>query len=329
MFIRILLLIAMVAGFEGSGLATALAQTKPGPNQSVAPKPNAERPEGLRSSSDSYLARGGADAAKESERAERDLIAQEAMASWAFWLLVTSIVSVALTLAGLVMIWRTLFHTRKAAEASAEMVSQAQRATGAAAHQAKIAEAALVANERPWISADTTILGFRFVQDGDGFVQASIDIEFVMKNFGKSPAIQTIAYVKTRATTFSGFADLRSEFDYAFKGRSESPAKLGHIVVPQGEVRQRMSLIISPGEIGKALKNHPFPCGRSIIAPDLLACVVYVSPTTGKTYETGFVQHIRRHHSATSDGNCFHVELGEVPTDQLTLQHAIVGGYVT
>lgn len=82
------------------------------------------------------------DAASEKERAERDLKAQEAMARWAERLLWATVASLILTVAGIVLIWRTLVHTRRAADASDEMVRQGQETTRAAVYAAETAAAA-------------------------------------------------------------------------------------------------------------------------------------------------------------------------------------------
>lgn len=61
-------------------------------------------------------------AAEEKERADRDLKAQEKMAKWARKLYYATVLSLVLTVFGLILIARTLHHTKRAANSSAEIV---------------------------------------------------------------------------------------------------------------------------------------------------------------------------------------------------------------
>jgi hypothetical protein len=54
------------------------------------------------------------------------------MAKWAFWMFVAALASVLLTSAGVFLIWRTLHHTRRAADAAGKAVTEAENATAAA-----------------------------------------------------------------------------------------------------------------------------------------------------------------------------------------------------
>ena len=85
------------------------------------------------------------------QQARRDLQAQESMAWWAqlmFWAAASGTI---LSGIGVFLIWRTLRHTRTAARHSAEMVTQAAKATEAALRSAAVAEQALVGVERPFV----------------------------------------------------------------------------------------------------------------------------------------------------------------------------------
>ncbi|MCO5082280.1 MAG: hypothetical protein M9955_11555 [Rhizobiaceae bacterium] len=68
----------------------------------------------------------------ERERDDADLRAQQSMAVWAFWMFVASALSVVLTGVGVVLIWRTLLHTRDAAIHAGAAVLEAKNATKAA-----------------------------------------------------------------------------------------------------------------------------------------------------------------------------------------------------
>ena len=62
----------------------------------------------------------------------RDLKAQEGMALWAKAMFWATVAAVILTFAGIVLIWRTLIHTRHAAEAARDMVTEGVKTTSAA-----------------------------------------------------------------------------------------------------------------------------------------------------------------------------------------------------
>lgn len=92
------------------------------------------------------------------EREIRDLKAQEGMAKWAFWMFVATAVTVLLTFFALVAILRTLYHTRRAADAAVDMVAEAKQTTkaafdsaSAANKQADFAEESFRKMERPYV----------------------------------------------------------------------------------------------------------------------------------------------------------------------------------
>jgi hypothetical protein len=58
----------------------------------------------------------------------RDLKAQEDMANWAFWMLIASTVGSLLTIVGLVFVWKTLHHTRRAADSAGDSVTDSRKA---------------------------------------------------------------------------------------------------------------------------------------------------------------------------------------------------------
>jgi hypothetical protein len=63
---------------------------------------------------------------EEQLRAERDSKAQEAMAKWAFWMLIASVIGYLLTILGLGFVWRTLHHTRRSADYAGQGIEQNQ-----------------------------------------------------------------------------------------------------------------------------------------------------------------------------------------------------------
>lgn len=87
------------------------------------------------------------EATREDERSERDLIAQSDMALWAFWMLVVSSITAAITGIGVVYIRSTLIktgETNQAAVAAAEAANETNRIMRAEA--------------RPWVSIEQKVL---------------------------------------------------------------------------------------------------------------------------------------------------------------------------
>ncbi len=134
------------------------------------------------------------DSADESGRAERDLKAQESMARWAFWMFVTTAVTVVLTAITVVLtaiaLWailRTLHHTKRAADEAEQMSKQAIRTNNIAEDNAKAAwEAVDVshASLKHQIRSYVCLASTRVCTDSG----APILMEIRVQNYGASPA---------------------------------------------------------------------------------------------------------------------------------------------
>jgi hypothetical protein len=64
---------------------------------------------------------------RDEQRAQYDLEAQQDMALWAFGLFVSGILGLIATAAGVFLVWRTLFHTKRAADAARDAVTETRR----------------------------------------------------------------------------------------------------------------------------------------------------------------------------------------------------------
>lgn len=115
-------------------------------------------------------------------RDKADLEAQESMARWAFWMFIAAAASVVLTFVGLALLWRTLLHTRRAADYANDMVVEA-KATTAAAQETLKADRAWIGFNRiePTRVNDMHVDGVRFAL-GEVFVLA-------FRNYGRTPAV--------------------------------------------------------------------------------------------------------------------------------------------
>lgn len=106
----------------------------------------------------------------ESELREiRDLKAQEAMAKWAYWMLVASVAGSLLTILGLIFVWRTLHHTRRTADFAGDSVTDNRNA---AASQL-----------RAYVGAP----GINYSYNKENKV---IAVVAELKNFGQTPAYE-------------------------------------------------------------------------------------------------------------------------------------------
>ena len=88
---------------------------------------------------------------RQQENDRRDLMAQEGMARWAFWMFIASGATVLLTLAALLTIIGTLFQTKRAADASVEMVDQAKASTTAAIKAVEVTREMGIAQTRAYV----------------------------------------------------------------------------------------------------------------------------------------------------------------------------------
>lgn len=67
------------------------------------------------------------ESADERQRAEQDLRDQDSMANWAFWMFLVGLGEILLTAVGVFLVWRTLIHTRDAAVAARDAVTETRR----------------------------------------------------------------------------------------------------------------------------------------------------------------------------------------------------------
>ena len=110
-------------------------------------------------------------AARQEERAERDLQAQEQMAKWAFWLFI-------ITCLGVVLLAATLHETWKAGQSAAEIFTQTKR-------QADLAEQSYKRLERPYLFIEfATTSRLREVAP-----EGTASLKYTFVNYGKLPAV--------------------------------------------------------------------------------------------------------------------------------------------
>lgn len=116
---------------------------------------------------------------EQERRDNRDLAAQEGMALWAEYVFYATAATVLITQIGLLMIWRTLHHTRRAADYAKDMVLEAQKTTIAADQSVEVARQIGEAQTRAYLHCS----GAKYKRNKD-HVSAILEIE----NIGNSPA---------------------------------------------------------------------------------------------------------------------------------------------
>lgn len=123
-------------------------------------------------------AENGPDAQAEKERAKENLQAQRNMARWAFGAMLAAAVEVLISAVGILLIWRTLVHTRNVVEAAKEANKIAKAAADESlAETRRIGEA----QTRAYISVSKCFVMFK-----DG----KVDLRVNLRNSGQSPALQ-------------------------------------------------------------------------------------------------------------------------------------------
>jgi len=180
------------------------------------------------------------------EIAKKDLAAQTEMAEWAREMAVASMAAAAFTFFGLILIWRTLGHTRTAAEHTQDMLDQtkettsltrdmfveSEKATAAARKSAEISEMQYRRDFAPYVA----IVGGKYLFGADVW-KVNLDIMNIGKSLANtvfvSGAIQVIQGKVEEEFLVSGASVIQE-----LSGRSEIVQFNGHAtdVIP-GETR--------------------------------------------------------------------------------------------
>lgn len=257
----------------------------------------------------------------EYRRAEGDLKAQQDMAEYAMLMTIATGVSVLISAAGVALLLVTLRQNRGAIRIALTGLNRTNRAV-------RLAERQLIADTRPWIKVEAELVGpLAFVLDGANRVQGLIDIRFTLTNIGKTPALNTLVYVKVVTDSFDARTNLRSQFIETLKQRSIG-AKVGRTIFPNEATYEDHSVPIFPDDIESSLAAWDHPGFENYIAPNVLVCVAYDMPGSTQTGETGMVFDL---HTVIDTGHDFiKVEKDTIiPLDSLHFAQAIVGGYVS
>lgn len=137
----------------------------------------------------------GIAAGDQKSREIRGLQAQEEMARWASWMFYSSAATVALTLVALFAIYRTLYHTGRAANYTRDMLREAEATTRAAIETVEITREIGNRQVRPYVTYDSgTVEVFEaegFYALGEKPLPKHLHLEVKLRNSGNSPGIVT------------------------------------------------------------------------------------------------------------------------------------------
>jgi hypothetical protein len=188
------------------------------------------------------------------QREISDLQAQQQMAWWTLWIFVATATAVVLTGIGVLLIWRTLYHTRRAADFTKGMLTEAEkttaaamRATEAAERQIDVSRAAMIAEQRAWMK----ISEIRWTS-GLKRVNGAFSISFLVKakNIGKTPARSCDLDISVGPAQWPlGFGTGSSIWK-----EPEVDSRFGSVVFPADEITQEFESAISIEDINKLLE---------------------------------------------------------------------------
>jgi hypothetical protein len=122
----------------------------------------------------------------DTERSQKDLKAQQEMASAAWGMLVLSAISFFASGFGLYLVGRTLKYTRDAAEAARDAVSEAKRATEAANRSFAVTQDMAAQQLRAYV----TVVSSTYLGHINGIGDSEVAAKVRIKNAGQTPAYQ-------------------------------------------------------------------------------------------------------------------------------------------
>lgn len=201
---------------------------------------------------------------------KRDLAAQEAMAVWAFWMLVATLGTLLVAIAGTVLIWRQVSLTRKAVEDTGAATKAMVKANRIAKQALSAAQAASRADLRPYVHPTMAKIVDRFSDP--------LEVSIVFENSGRTPALRAEFY------TYLSGEDAGSAEVYKVVARDQAEP-VGPI--PPEARRQRS---MAPSKLGEAIKEVRRMREQNVPEPKLvLRGFVRYRDTFGQRYVTDFV----------------------------------------
>ena len=246
--------------------------------------------------------------------------------------MIISVLAVGITAAGFYVLLQTLSATRDA-------VAEAHRQAEAAEAQTSIAEAALVASNRPWIELDEAKAASLTV---DRYV-ISIMVDFKYRNVGHSPAVDVMVHPKLVIGDWFGALAraICAEFRSSPNGAAED------IVFPDkpGSTRAGTGIMMRDVIADRQEKLRDYierqkqtpPGWVALNKPDnavdlwLSGCIVYKYYGSDETHTTGFSLSVKAIDPIAVTGHKFRlIDPGHwrtIKASEILLEHGPVGSF--
>ncbi|MDP3368651.1 MAG: hypothetical protein Q8M32_02245 [Brevundimonas sp.] len=207
------------------------------------------------------------EAAREDQRAEYDLSAQNRMAEWALWMMIVAAVTTALTAVALWFIKGTLDATREA-------VREAKRGSNAAVTMAAASHDRFIAERRPWMAQ-------RKIEPVEPMEHMEFAFKVHFQNLGASPAFD-VAVVFTMDVDDYSFSRIETAYE-KFLRIEMAAHKGGEVVFPGDDHIVTKHMQFSR----RALKKRDETWSRRKrsapkLTPRVFYAVLYRSPIKGK-----------------------------------------------
>lgn len=196
---------------------------------------------------------------RQQDAEDRDLKAQEGMAWWAELMFYSAVATVILTVVALFAIIRTLHHTRRAADYTKDMLTEARRGTSAV--------------NRAWIKVN--ILPGTYNLDEEGAISFNVSVE--IQNTGTTPAMK--AHTAINAVIDYDQAKLEVELLASAQATSEYAETASRIVFPNETYIRPWCPVID----GSAFRE------RGYITSAIIGCVSYRTNYDSDVHQTAFV----------------------------------------
>jgi hypothetical protein len=193
-----------------------------------------------------------------------------------------------------------------------------------AKQSAEIAEKALLVSERPWVSVEIAIASdLTYNQDGE----ARIEIAFILKNTGKSPATNVFVDAEfTPLMTDKGVGlDKMQEICARVRAAPTGKRLLGHSIFPGDAFTYRINLGMPKTQFDKPFANT---AALDFFTPTLVGCVSYLFPSRiTTTHVTEFVADLRKSNPSNPKAPlAFKWADGMVRENDMVLVRSFTGG---
>jgi hypothetical protein len=198
-----------------------------------------------------------------------------------FRIIIDESVAVLTAVALAILTWQTLGEIKRQTGAAID-------AATAAKISANVANATLVATQRPWVSIDASIDG-----DWEYAHGADLEVQYRLKNHGTTPAVKV--YISNTIVNWNpaekGLIVEMQQKMCGF-GKQEPPmnSKGGYTLFPQQDWIEHTGFEFGKGSVDMLLKRTKVPEGFSnvFLAPFIVGCVTYRTTFDALVHQTPF-----------------------------------------